>query len=120
MLSSIFLFLEGLVLSRAAGRLWDFAWDGYDSIFTLINVVSLYIVTIGFKSNIRAIYRISTDTIAIFFIHRIIIQATLLYIERVVILHTFIGNCIYSLCIIAGCILVACVLHKIPLFKELL
>lgn len=69
------LFLYGLVLSAELNKVFDIVFDAYDSLFTLANVIALFILAIPYKQagvSGKAIKIISENTLGIYFIHVIL------------------------------------------------
>ena len=73
------LLLSGLYLffNRMAGIEWDVVWDGYDTVFTLINVVCIYVLCLNYKGHVRIIKSISCNTLGIYLIHVFVMAAVL-------------------------------------------
>lgn len=98
-------------------HIWDVVWSGYDTIFTAITLIALFILSLSYNKNNFIIKTISNNTMGIFFIHYIVIHLTRKYVVLVPLFCTYIGNCFYALGIVAICIGIIFVLKKIPILK---
>ena len=75
LLSCCGLFGYGVVYTKYIGaEMFDVVWDGYDSIFTLINVICVYILSLNYNKDYKLIKTISINTLGIYFVHEIIIK----------------------------------------------
>lgn len=79
-LSCCGLFIMGISLSTYQQSVWDVVWYGYDSVFTLINVMMIFILCLSYKGQYRWIRSISTNTLGIYFVHKLLIHITSRYI----------------------------------------
>jgi surface polysaccharide O-acyltransferase-like enzyme len=72
LISTICLFLFGIMMSKGNGRIWDICFGGYSTIFTLINVVCLFVIFLDYqvKSFIgKFICLIGKQSLGIYLIH---------------------------------------------------
>jgi len=68
--------LYGVIKSREMNRIWDMVFSSYDSIFTIINVAAIYILSLGYKAKessliSKFISLIGINTLGIYLIHEI-------------------------------------------------
>lgn len=119
LLSCVFLFLCG-IFGSMTGTLWDVVWNGYDTIFTLINVLAIYVLCLSYSNNNKLIKMISCNTLGIYFIHGLIIRLTKPSIESFEMLCNLPSNIIYAVLILLICLLVCLLLRKLPLLKHLI
>ncbi len=120
-ISSICLFFVGLFYTKYInGKLWDVVWNGYDTIFTFINVLFMYILCLNYKRENKFITAISCNTLGIYFVHGLIIRITIPWIKTQYILCNLPVNLIYSFLITCVCLLICILLKKIPVLKRII
>jgi surface polysaccharide O-acyltransferase-like enzyme len=113
------LFVTGITLSNIAGEAWDVVWNGYDTIFTFINVCIIFALCLSYKGNNKVIELVSKNTLGIYFVHEIFVHLTIKYIKAIPVFQNFVGSIIYALAIMFICTAVIQILNKIPLFRKL-
>lgn len=113
------LFVTGILLSNIKGVIWDVVWYGFDTVFTLVNVVMVFVLSLSYHSEIRLIKSISVNTLGIYFIHVILIHLTRQYAIQIPLLTTFGGCIIYAFAILVISYLVTLLLSKVPFLKML-
>lgn len=118
-LSCLGLFATGYCYSKINGSIWDVVWNGYDTIFTLINVVCIYLISVSWEKDSQIIRTISSNTLGIYFIHGIIISLLKLHILN----YDFLLNPAFNfvLCVfilVASCV-ICCILRKCPVVSRL-
>ena len=117
--SCLLLFGLGVFFSNAKGKLWDVVWNGYDTIFTFINVICIYALCLGYNGKLPIIKIISCNTLGIYFIHNIIIRLTKEYVIQIPLVHTVVGNIAYACAVIILCLSITLIIKKIPVLKHL-
>ena len=122
--SMLCLALLGYGYSRLATETWDTVWMGYSTIFTLIGVLSVWVLSLNFQRPVRLITLLSRHTLGIYFLHILIIYAlTTLAISFapgfIDFCSTFIGSLVYSIIILALSLGSTLVVSKIPLLRHL-
>lgn len=117
--SCLGLFITGILLSNISGMIWDVVWYGYDTIFTFINVVMIFVLCLSYKGENKLIRSISSNTLGIYFMHVIFIRLTNKYVVQIPIIATFFGCIVYAFIIMIICLIITKLLLKIPLLKEL-
>lgn len=120
LVSCSLLFITSIYFTKVTNRMYDVGWYGYDTIFTLINVIAIFTLALSFKTNNRIINKISQNSLGIYFIHQILIHLTKSYITKITFLHSFTGNILYAMIIILISLLISLLIKKLPLFKKLL
>lgn len=116
-LSTYCLGMQGIYYSNLEKKIWDVVWDGYDTIYTFINVICIYILSCSYNSNNKFIYHASCNTLGIFFMHNIFIYMTKKYIISLQFFTTLIGNVVYAFLILTMCLLSAVIIKKTPIAK---
>lgn len=121
-ISCLGLFGLGLVLSTSLLNEWpwDVVFKGYDSIFTLFNVIFIYILCLNYKANNRFIALVSRNTLGIYFIHMIIIKLTCPYMKQIDFLCNLPGSLIYSFAVLCISLGISVLIQKIPIVKKIL
>lgn len=114
------LFGVGLCYSHGAGTMWDVIWGGYDSVFTLFNVIFIYLLSLNWKKDLPVIRLISENTLGIYYIHWILLRCTRLYIAKYDIFMNFPCNLVYVVVILAGCLAICWLLQKSVILRNLI
>ncbi len=113
------LFVIGVLHSRyIKNEVWDIVWNGYDSIFTLFNVIFIYALCLNFNKENRFIRCVSMNTLGIYIIHGLLLRLTAGIFE-IDMLCNLPFNLIFSLAILCICLLISMCMKKIPIFKKL-
>lgn len=63
----------GVTFSHSIGFMWDIVWNGYDTIFTFVNVIALFSLSLSYNKNCLLLKVVSCNTLGIFFMHNIFI-----------------------------------------------
>lgn len=117
---SLFMLMKlGEFYSKKDGNIWDSVWNGYDTIFTLINVLCVYFLTLNFSIDNFIIRIISKNTLGIYFIHVFVIVLTMNWAFESVLFGNIIGNIIYGLIVLFISTLISILLKRIPIFRKL-
>lgn len=118
-ISSACFSLMGICFSKIINTNWDFAWDGYETIFVIINTMAFFVLSLSFTKDIRIIQEISKNTLGIYFMQYIVIQLTRDFVKQFDFICTLSGNFLYSLIIVLFCTLISYSLRKIPILCNL-
>lgn len=119
LLSCVGMWALGVHFSRVSGNPWDMVWKGYDMVFTLLNTVFLYLLSLNMKRECRLIKSISANTLGIYYIHVIIIDATRPILRGVEIFRNLPMNILYAFAVILVCLGISLILRKIPVVSKL-
>ena len=119
MVSSVLFSLLGIYFSKKMNNYWDFARDGYETVFVIINTFACFVLSLSFNKEIKLIREISKNTLGIYFMQYILIQLTRGFVKQIDIFCTLSGNVVYSVVIVLSCTMIACLLKKIPVLKYL-
>ena len=119
LLSSLGLFITAILLSNITGQLWEIVWYGYDTIFTFVNTIAIFVLCLSYKGGSKFIRLISVNTLGIYFIHIIFRNLSRQYVVQIPIFTTFIGCAFYAFIIMLVSLIVTKILLKIPILKEL-
>lgn len=117
------LFVVGITLSRITEKPWDVVWEGYDTVFTFVNVVCIFSLCLHYKGkgNLfrKTVFIISSNTLGIYFVHVLFIQLFKPYVKEIAILSNIIGNILYTVIILSISLGTVLVIKRIPLLKRL-
>ncbi len=130
--SWISLFLLSLLFSSVTGKIWDNVWFGYDTIFTLTAVLSIFILALNWGRESPLFTLISKNTLGIYLIHTLII-ATLMTIFNPFYMQYFnplnsnltaplllLNLFLEATLILAISLVVTLFLHRIPFLRRLI
>ena len=127
-ISTIFLGVTGIILSKISGEMWDVVWNGYDTIFTFINVIAIFVLVTNYKGTCKTVKQIITliscNTLGIYFVHVVYIHWLRPYFDSVFYMSNItinmIGNVLFTCIVLLLSLLTAFFVKKIPLLKCLL
>lgn len=113
--------LYAIIVSNREKKVWDVVWNGHDTVFTLMIVLSLFVLLLRYKHRGvtgKVISLIGQNTLGIYFLH-IIVAETI----RRFLFHSlppdFFSNAIFALVVLAISLMIALALKKIPGVKYL-
>ena len=113
------LFITGLVLSKSIGTMWDVVFLGYDTVFTFINVLMIFVLSLSYERKIKLIEDISRNTLGVFFVHVVFVQLMGGVANRFTVSHTYIFNLFYAVFILLVSLGFTVILSKIPVIRRL-
>lgn len=113
------LFILGIVLSKISGEIWDVVWDGYDTIFTFINVFMIFVLALSYDGHNIIIKMISSSSLGIYFIHQIPIYLSWDFAKSIPFVETFVGCVTYSVITMAFSLALTQLFIRIPGLKQL-
>lgn len=117
------LFTYGYYISYLTGKKWDVVWNGYDTIFTFCNVISIFILSLNYTGQIPLLSNfiriLSLNTLGIYFLHWIYIPLTLPFFKQFPSANNILSNFIYAIIITIICLITITFIKKIPLIKHL-
>ena len=110
------LFIVGIYNSKNITHTpWDVVWEGYDTILTLLNVISLYILSLNVTSENKLITHISSSTLWIYLFHGLIIRATQPTFKHFPMYSTITFSAFYAAFVVIVCMMMRNLLRKIYL-----
>lgn len=120
--STLILCLIGVAISKIIGEVWDVTWNGYDTIFTFINVVSIFVLTTNYQGHCRKIKNIisliSCNTLGIYFVHEVYKHCLRTYMGEDFMFTG--GDVIMGVLVLVLSLFTTILIKKIPLLKHLL
>jgi surface polysaccharide O-acyltransferase-like enzyme len=111
------LFLYGVKISESYNEVWDIVWNGYDSIFTLINVVLIFTMSLYYKGKGlvgRLIKIIAKNSLGIYLTHIIVGTIVNPYIP----FSGFLGTLLMTITSLFISLVIVLVIKKIPVLKN--
>ncbi len=115
----LILFALGIVFSKKTGEIWDVVWNGYDTIPTLINVCSIFVLSLSYKRNIPILRRVSCNTLGIYFIHGTLLHIFAPIVKTIPILCTYFGCICYAVLILLIGLAITGIIKKIPFLNNM-
>lgn len=119
LVSCLGLFYIGYCYSKATGSIWDVVWNGYDSIFTLMNVIFIYVLSLNCKKDLTIVRLISSNTLGIYFIHGILIGFFGLQILSFSFTANLLFYMIFAAFILLLSLVICIILRKLPVVSKL-
>lgn len=117
------LFVVGITLSRIKEQLWDVVWNGYDTLFTFINVVCIFSLCSYYRGtdNLlrKTVFTISSNTLGIYFIHVLFNQLLKPHVVKISFMSNIPGNMLYTVIILIVSLGTVLIIRKIPVLKRL-
>lgn len=126
------LFGIGFMYSKASHQIWDNIWYGYDTIFTLIAVISIFLLCLNWRRNNLILRAISRNTLGIYLIHMLIIYALTTFFSSFIMRYasplstsvpfviSFIGVIIYTTVVLIISLIITTFAKRIPVIKHLI
>jgi len=110
----------GVIMSKNNGIIYDVVWSGYDSIFTFIIVIAIFIISLSFFKNLHFtnfINIIAENTLGIYLIHIPLEKFLHILFFNIIFKFNFLGNLLYSILIFFLSLLLSLLLKNIPVIK---
>ena len=123
--SCVCLAAYGVLKSRKMNAIWDMVFASYDSIFTLINVLAIYVLSMNYKPKegshaASAVSFIGINTLGIYLIHEIFLHMLTKQLAEIPWCTNIIVNAVYCAAVICVCLAITWIIKKIPLLKHIL
>ncbi|MBQ3193457.1 MAG: acyltransferase [Oscillospiraceae bacterium] len=109
-----------ILFSRMLQQLWDVVWKGYDTVFTLVNVLCLFVLCLNWKQDRPLIRTISANTLGIYLLHVIPTWTLSSRAVQVPFLASVPGSAVFSLAVLLMTLGLCLILKRIPLIRKLL
>ena len=103
-LSTVCLGLWGMYCTHVGGALWDNVWEGYDTVFTFLNVLAVGVLCLNYKAAHgwgRAIRLVSENTLGIYIFHIVFSRLMRGWAWKLPFLRNPIGNILFALVVMA-------------------
>jgi Uncharacterized protein conserved in bacteria len=121
-ISMIGLTLYGIMMSNTDEKIFDIVWNGYDSVFTLINVCAFFIITFSYKGDKKLgkyLKIVGENTLGIYIIHILVIELLKPIYTSIAIHNNIIFNIFFVVIILNISLAITLLLKRVPLVKEL-
>lgn len=114
----------GVFCSHLTGQIWDNVMDSYDSIFTIICTIAIYLLFFRYSSrgNVfdRFVRAVSSNTLGIYLMHEIFLHLfKALGIGSLPFMSYFPAIVLYSFLVMCLCLGISLLLGKIPVIRNL-
>lgn len=119
MLSCLGLFFTGVTLSNISTEVWDVVFEGYATIFTFVNVLTIFVLSLTYNGKITLIKTISISTLGIYFIHEILVHSTRDFFIQYSFFSTFWGASVYAFTILISSTFITILFRRIPVVSKL-
>lgn len=100
--------------------LWDVVWNGYYTVFTLGNVLCLYLLSLNLKRDIPFLRLISSNTLGIYLVHDLLLKATGPVISEFDFMRTLPGTVVYATAMLLMTLAACLILRRIPLVRHVI
>ena len=98
---------------------WDVVWNGYDTVFTMLNVLALYVLTLNDTKDIALIRQISVNTLGVFFLHPLVLWLVKPFLKQFEFLKNAPCNLLLAVLVTLFCTAVCMLLRRIPVVRKL-
>lgn len=110
----------GWRISLYGGITWNHVWFGYNTVFTLGNVLCLYLLSLSWNRDCLPVRVISTNTLGIYLLHDLIHKHLCPWVTQYPEMRSFSGTVVYAAALLLITLGICLVLKKIPLVKHLI
>jgi len=121
LVSSLLLFLYGVLMTSSNHELYDTVWNGYTSLMTLIMSVSafLFLSKIDYKNERinQTLTVIGANTLGIYLVHRFVGATITPYFRHFSLSSVLAINIFYGFLILLSSLLVVLILKRVPLLN---
>jgi surface polysaccharide O-acyltransferase-like enzyme len=121
-IATILLTLYGILMSNYQGETYDLVWNGYDTIPTLVMVISIFILSLRYKASYlgsELIRGVGNNSLGIYFVHRIWGSILLKYFIEIPYSNSLITNLIFTIVLTLISLFTVLFLKRIPIVKRL-
>ena len=118
-ISSFGLWAIGVYYSFLSNSIWDTVWNGYDTVFTLINVVCIYILCLNYTREKKVVRLVSSNTLGIYLIHELLTNLTKAQVRSIDVICNVPCSLLYTLLILFASLAITLMLKKTPILRLL-
>lgn len=122
------IFGYGVFYSQLTHQIWDNVWHGYSSIWTLLGVIGIFLLSLNWHRDSRVVSTISRHTLGIYLIHMVIIYILNIFFGEFITgvlnpttagsaLVTLFLYIIYDIIVLTISLFSTIILRKIPLLR---
>jgi surface polysaccharide O-acyltransferase-like enzyme len=116
------LFLYGVIASKRQNSIWDIVYFGYDTIFALVLVVAIFVLSLKYQHKGivgKVIHLTGENSLGIYFLHIIIGDFLKPIFAEIEFNETIVDNVIFALIILLSSLFLVLLFKKIPIIKRL-
>jgi len=120
--SMLLLMAYGIMMSRTEDKMFDVVWNGYDSIFTAINVLAVFILSLSYKGGGRigkAIAAIGNNSLGIYLVHIPLGAFFSPFYKQFFLSQNLIVNALYASVLLLLSLGICLGLKRVPIVKQL-
>ncbi|MEX2513685.1 MAG: acyltransferase family protein [Cyclobacteriaceae bacterium] len=121
--SMVLLFLYGVIASLSQKEIWDTVWYGYDTIFTAVNVICIFVLSLNYQHHGgmvgKAIALIGRNSLGIYLTHFIVGNFLDPYYLMLILSPSFLSNMAYAFVILFFSLGVVVLFKQLPIIKYL-
>jgi peptidoglycan/LPS O-acetylase OafA/YrhL len=120
--SMLLLSCYGIIASKRQNEIWDIVWYGYDTIFTLINVVVLFVLTMNYRESGlwgKFIKTTGENSLGIYLVFILVGSFAFPYFLQFQFNSLIISNAVFAFIILIISLFIVLLLKKIPVLKYL-
>ena len=114
------LFLLGILYSKINGEIWAVVWNGYDTVFTFLNVIFIHTLCLNWKADSPTIRFISNNTLGVYFMHNLLMWLIRPYLLEYAFCRTYTATLFFAFILLVLCLLLCHLIKKVPLLSKLL
>ena len=121
-IGTVLLTLYGILMTNYQGTSYDLVWNGYDTIPTLVMVISIFILSLKYKAShlgSELIRCIGNNSLGIYFVHRIWGSLLIKYFIEIPYSDNVITNLIFAILTTLISLFTVLILKRIPIVKRL-
>lgn len=123
--SCVCLAAYGVLKSKKMNAVWDMVFASYDSIFTIVNVLAIYVLSLSYKPEegsaaASAVRLVGMNTLGIYLIHEIFMHMLTKRLIQIPWCTNIVVNIVYAVVLICICTAISWLIKKIPLLKHIL
>lgn len=124
LLSLLFLFMYGCIMSVSNNKLYDTVWNGYDTIMTFIICVSIFVMAFRMEEKLENISSIislvGSNTLGIYLLQGMVGAYLHPFYKQLNNNGSIIMNIVFAITIMMVSLLITLIIKKIPILKKLL
>jgi len=103
---------------------WDVVWNGYDTVFTVISVLAIFLLSINYMPQkktllTRLVDVIGANTLGIYFVHMYFVYLTKEWIRSIDMCRNMVVDIAYSVSILLLSLVVVLVIKRVPAMRRL-
>lgn len=114
----------GVYVSRLNAEVWDITWGGFDTLFTPVMVLSIFVISLNYNPGNKIVKKtveaVSKNTLGLYLIHELYIFPTLKFVREIDVARNIPGDILYAICIVSACMATIWLIKKIPVVRKLL